>query len=175
MIKNNVQAAHLHWKDLKYMRLLMNKSALTSRIWVISSRNLKRWRAAYIVKKPQTLRWVCWSSSINCVYCCLKKLYFSHPRVCRRQLVTRVCKHYPMFNLHVARLCNYNGKSLIAKSRNITWWEWIKYRHLVRRIRMNSCWRATLSILDSFSNNVKLINCMSRHSFSQYNEFNNLF
>ena len=55
----------------------MIEITLTSWTPVISSdRNLKRWKAAYIVEKPQTLGWDCSGSGVICSYCCLRKLYF---------------------------------------------------------------------------------------------------
>ena len=96
-------------------------------------------------------------------------------RVCKIQFVTRVCNNYPMLILHFFGMRIYNGKSLIRRNWNIVSGKRTKERYLSSGIRLTICWREALSIVDNLSNTKKLVNCNRRHSFSQYNEFSNLF
>ena len=88
-----------------------------------------------------------------------------------------VCYHYPMqcspcillgcvFIMAKVSLSRVGTKSEGREPR---------YRYLCSGIRLNICWKETLSFLDVFSNNTQLVNCNWRHSFSQYNEFSNVF
>ena len=55
---------------------------------VISScRTLKRWKAAFIEKKPKTLGWDYGGSGNICLYCCLRKL--GSPRVSANYCLSR--------------------------------------------------------------------------------------
>ena len=82
---------------------------------------------------------------------------FATKRICKIHYLTRVCNHYPMLTVHFAGLRVYNGKSVIVKS-------WIIVRGKtatvpILEIRLIICWGETLSTLDVFSNNTKLVNC----------------
>ena len=100
---------------------------------------------------------------------------FYDQEVCKKHYLTTVSNHYLMLTLQTAGLRFYNGKSVIVKSWNRVTGKKPRYRYLSSGIRLISCWRETLSVLDVFSNNTKIVNCNRRHSFSQYNEFSNVF
>ena len=103
----------------------MNESTLTSWTPVICScRNLKRWKAAYIVWKPHTLGWDCRATGIICLYCWwLRKLPFTSKRVCKIQFISEFCNRDPMITLHIAGFCNKKSKSVILRNWNIVWGE----------------------------------------------------
>ena len=44
---------------------------------------------------------------------------FTTQRVCKKQVLTRVCNHYPMLTLHNTGWRVYKGKSVIVRSWNI--------------------------------------------------------
>ena len=93
--------------------------------------------------------------------------------VCKKQFLARVCNHYRMLTIHFTGLRICNRKSVIIRSWNIVRGKKPWYRYMSSGIRLIFCCRETLPFLDFFSNNTKLVNCNRRHSFSQYNEFNN--
>ena len=50
-----------------------------------------------------------------------KTVLFTTKRVCKIQIVSEICNHDPMFNLHFAGLRVDNSKSAIIESWNIVW------------------------------------------------------
>ena len=126
----------------------LNESTTTSGTPAIfSCRNLMTWRAANIVKKPQTLGRDCRSSDVIGLYCCLRKLFFlTTERMCKKHYLTRVCRYYPMLILHIAGLRIYYGRSVNIQSWNIVRWERSRYWYSSSGIRLINCWRETFSI-----------------------------
>ena len=98
----------------------MNKSTLTSRALVISfCRNVKSWKAAYIVQKPQTLGWDCSGSGIAVHFAAWGNCDFHDQESLQNTKIDKVCNLYPMLSLHIAGLRIYNGKSVNVRSWNI--------------------------------------------------------
>ena len=81
----------------------VSESKVTSRLPIISSsQNLKKWKTAYIVQKPQTLGWVCSGSGINSLKFCLRKLLFTSERLQKKTNCDGSFNHYPKLTLHTA-------------------------------------------------------------------------
>ena len=139
--------------------------------------------------KPRTLGWDCSVSGIMCSYCCLRKLSFSRARDSAKHKILRQfaiifqcspCKMLGYVFIQCSTCILLGCVFIMAKvslSRVGTQSEgkepW--YRYFRSWIRLTISWTETLSILDNFSDNTKLVNCNRRHSFSQYNEFRNVF
>ena len=81
-----------------------------------------------------------------------------------------------MFTLHIARLRVDNSKSVIIKSWNIVWGERTEVPNFEQRDTINLFFaEQNYPFLHIFSNNTEFVNCNRRHSFTQYNEFSNVF
>ena len=155
----------------------MNESTLTTWTPVNSScRNLKRWKAAHIMSKPQTLEWDCSGPGVIGSFCFSRKLYFLRPRESAKDNIWREFAIIVQYSICILLGClSLMAKVSLSKVGTESQGKEPRYRYLSSGIGLSFCWRETLSILDVFSNKNKIVNCNRRHSSSQYNEFSNVF
>ena len=158
------------------MQLLIEQSTLKpwSQVF-ISWQSLRRWKAAKILWKPQTLWWECNCAGIICLKCCLRKGYILRMTESARYISWKnfaiIVQCSPCILLGcVLILAKVSLSSVGTSSAGIE----PRYRYLSSGIRMIICWRETLSFLDILFDNTKLVNCNQSDSFPQHNEFSNV-
>ena len=102
------------------------------------------------------------------------ELFFCQ-KVCKIPSMTNFWKHYPMLTLQFAGLRVGNSKSVIVKNWNTVRANWTKAPILQKEDAVESLLERNISTLRILSSNTKFLICNRRHSFSQSNEFSNVF
>ena len=94
-------------------------------------------------------------------------LLFISKSVCKKQLVTGVCNHYPTLALHIAGIRIYKRNSLTLKSWNMFWREWTKVVILQLRDTIEIVLQGKVIFFRFSFQNAQLVNCNRRHSLSK--------